>query len=154
MRSPLIVRFPDPTRRSGNGTRRVTSALVESIDVYPSLCEYCGLSPPNHVEGISLLNMAQGKSIKGKQAAYSQINPVGKPKRHLMAYSVRTQNFRYVQWRDRNNGYKIVSQELYEHKNDPLETRSVAENRGYEAILQKHARLVEHGYPSLKSIQQ
>ncbi len=150
MRSPLIARFPDPESAGGRITGRINSALVESIDIYPSLCDYSDIESPAHVEGASFVAIAQGIVENGKTAAYSQINPVGKRNRHLMAYSVRTDDFRYVEWRDTKDRYKNVSRELYDHRLDPHESRSVAGDSDYEAVLKEHAQLLPDGYPSLR----
>ena len=145
MRSPLLVRLPGQQRPGV-----VSAALVETIDVYPSLCEYCSLDAPGHLEGLSFLPVVRGETTEGKPAAYSQIHPVGKSERHLMAYSVRTPNFRYVQWRDTQNQNRMIWRELYDHRKDPDETKSVAEEPEYEPVLREHARLMRKGYPSLK----
>ena len=46
---------------------------------------------------------------------------------HLMAYALRTDRYRYIEWRDhRDPKSKPIFTELYDHKNDPHETRNIA----------------------------
>ncbi|MCF7849129.1 MAG: sulfatase [Kiritimatiellales bacterium] len=144
MRSPLMARFPGQQKIIGE-----TRAIVESIDIYPTLCDFAGLKTPDFVEGQSFMSVVEGRS-NGKQAAFSQIQPVGKPESRMMAYSVRTKDFRYVEWRDTSKGYELLYTELYDHRNDPEETVSIIGNPEYAGVIKAHAKLVEENYGSLK----
>jgi iduronate 2-sulfatase len=66
-RCPLIVSAPGVKK-----TGRSSDALVELLDMYPSLCELAGLSVPEHVEGRSLVPVLSNPSHRGKSAAFSQ----------------------------------------------------------------------------------
>ncbi|MGE4489680.1 MAG: sulfatase [Kiritimatiellales bacterium] len=143
MRSPLMVRIPGHQNVTGP-----TDALVESVDIYPSLCDFAGLPVPEDVEGKSFLPVLDGSST-GKQAAFSQIHPVG-AQQHLMAYSIRTKDFRYVEWRDGNKQNQLVWTELYDHRTDPEESISVAGRPEYKDVIQRHAALIKENYRSLK----
>ena len=144
MRCPLIVRLPGKQKVTG-----LTDAIVESVDLYPSLCEFAGLPVPSFVEGESLLPILAGKS-NGKEAAFSQIRPVNRKKRDLMAYSVRTDNYRYVEWREPSNNNAIVWRELYDHRNDPAEAVNVIEHPKHSKAIRGLERLVLSNYQSLK----
>ena len=143
MRCPLIVRLPGQHAVTG-----VTKAIVESIDIYPTLCDFAGLRTPDFVEGQSFLPVIEGKS-SGKQAAFSQIRPVNRKQRNLMAYSVRTKDFRYVQWREPDNQNVIVWRELYDHRTDPEETISVIDDPQLADVVRQHEQLVLENYSSL-----
>ncbi|MDG1325034.1 MAG: sulfatase-like hydrolase/transferase, partial [Opitutales bacterium] len=70
-RVPLIFWTPKMKER-GKGTE----ALVELVDLYPTLCELAGLSKPMHLAGESLLPLLENPDAKGKQYAVSQFpNP-------------------------------------------------------------------------------
>ena len=46
---------------------------------------------------------------------------------HLMGYSLRTDRYRYIEWRDyRDKKANPIFVELYDHKTDPEETKNVA----------------------------
>ncbi len=144
MRCPLIVRLPGQHSVTGE-----TKAIVESVDIYPTLCDFAGLKTPDIVEGQSLVPVIKGKS-SGKEAAFSQIRPVNRKKRNLMAYSVRTKDFRYVQWCEPDNQNAIVWRELYDHRTDPEETVSVIDDPEYADVVILHQQLVLANYESLK----
>ena len=145
MRSPLIVRLPGRQNVTG-----VTDAIVESVDIYPTLCDFAGLKTPDFTDGKSFMPVIEGKG-SGKEAAFSQIRPVGGPKKFRpMAYSVRTKDFRYVEWRDLDKGKEMIWRELYDHRNDPEESISVADNPEYEDVIRNHSRFVFENYGSLK----
>jgi len=144
MRSPLMVRLPGQQKISGP-----TDAIAESVDLYPTLCEFAGLPIPEFVEGESLIPVLRGKS-QGKEAAFSQIRPVNRKDRNVMAYSVRTADFRYVEWRDADNG-DIVGCELYDHRNDPEESVNVSDRAEFANVLARHEALVLKNHDSLKN---
>ncbi|GGZ40132.1 iduronate-2-sulfatase [Echinicola pacifica] len=68
-RVPLIVW--SPTMKEKNRGRH-TDALVELIDLYPTLSELAGLPIPDHVEGQSFVPLLSEPDLPWKAAAYSQ----------------------------------------------------------------------------------
>ena len=146
MRCPLIVRLPDR-----HGVTGSTEAIVESVDIYPTLCEFAGLELPDFLDGESFLPVIAGQS-DGKPAAFSQIRPVNRKKRNVMAYSVRTPDFRYVEWREPGNQNAVVWRELYDHRTDAEETVSVIQNPEYAEALNQLEKLLASNYPSLREI--
>ena len=68
-RVPLMIWTPDMPAGSRGKT---TDALVELIDMYPTLCDLAGLEIPTHVEGSSFGPLLENPSRKWKPAAFSQ----------------------------------------------------------------------------------
>ncbi|WP_144059695.1 sulfatase [Rhodopirellula sallentina] len=66
-RVPLIVWTPEMQTRGAK-----TDALVELVDIYPSLCELSHVSIPPHVEGHSFVPLLDDPGQKWKTAAFSQ----------------------------------------------------------------------------------
>lgn len=126
-RVPLIISFPRVTKR---GLR--TDALVELIDLYPTLADLAGLPIPNGVEGTSLKPLFDHPDDPLKHAAFSQfLRPSGRDgKVGVMGYSVRTDNFRYTEWLNLQSG-SIEAVELYDHPIDPLETKNLSGSAEY-----------------------
>lgn len=145
MRSPLMVRLPG-RQRPGVKTR----ALVETVDIYPSLVDYCGLEPPEHLEGKSFVPVVEASANIVKHAAYGQIAPVGGDHKDVMAYTVRTDNFRYVEWRDRARDLAVVRRELYDYRKNRQETRNIIGESEYAGIVAQHARLMPAGFATLR----
>jgi iduronate 2-sulfatase len=59
-----------------------------------------------------------------------------------MGYTLRSATHRYTEWRDWKTG-QTTDRELYDHTNDPDETRNLAEHEELKAVVSKHAALLE-----------
>ncbi|MEM8955130.1 MAG: sulfatase [Verrucomicrobiota bacterium] len=100
-----------------------TSVPTELVDLYPSLCELAGLNAPKHLEGESFVALMTDPTSTRDRVALSEID------RHLLGfhgYAMRTSRYRIVQWRDNKTG-EVTALELYDHQNDPNETRNIAQ---------------------------
>jgi len=104
LRSPLIIAYdgvPEP------GV--ATSAVVETLDVFPTLCEVAGLPAPEFLQGVSLQEILKDPKSSGHAAiAYTR-----------RGRTIRTDSHRLIVQRD---GYV----ELYDHQTDATETLNVA----------------------------
>ncbi len=136
--APLILSAP-----GAKAAGQSTSALVEFVDVYPTLCDLAGLPLPSHLEGSSLKPLLDDSARAWKTAAFSQY-PRSFEGRRLMGYALRTDRYRYVQWRDRGTG-EIVAQELYDHHTDPAEDHNLA-GHADESLLTKLAAQLGAGW--------
>lgn len=138
-RVPLIVRAPGLTQP---GAR--TDAIVEAVDIFPTLAEIAGLSPPVTVEGTSFAPLMASPNRNWKAAAFSQ-NP-RQNTRHgpLMGYTVRTVDYRYTAWVNSKNA--VVAQELYDLKNDPDERVNVALNPNQAQTLETLEQARKNGW--------
>ncbi len=72
-RVPLIVSAPNiPDNVRGTSTK----ALVELVDMYPSICELSEVNLPTHLEGTSFVPLLQDPNRNWKAAVFSQFpNP-------------------------------------------------------------------------------
>ena len=130
-RVPLIVSAPGMKRR---GTR--SEALVELLDVYPSLCELAGVPIPVRLQGTSFAPLLDAPQALWKKAAYSVMYR-GK----ALGHSVRTGSHRYTEWRE---GGDVIARELYDYREDPVETTNVVDDiQQKSAVLFCQARLNE-----------
>ena len=68
-RVPLMIWTPDMLQRSRG---QKTDALVELIDMYPTLCDLAGIDKPAHLEGYSFKPLLESPSRDWKKAAFSQ----------------------------------------------------------------------------------
>ena len=113
VRSPLIVSVPSQTYVDVK-----TDALVELIDIYPTLCDACQLPTPTELEGISMIPVVEQPTRAWKTAAFSQL----KRGSNVDGYSIRTQRYRYTEW-GQNAGRGM---ELYDYEADPDEPVNIA----------------------------
>lgn len=119
---PLIL----ATGRHTPGQR--TDALVELLDLFPTLTELCALEAPSELEGVSLMPLLSDPSSNVKAVALTQTPRPNYPRGKLpktMGYSVRSERFRYTEWRDFHT-QEVKARELYDHTHDPQETVNLA----------------------------
>lgn len=132
---PLIVAAPDHPNPGAK-----TKALVELVDLYPTLADLCDLRPAPGVEGSSMKPLLQDPTRPWKTAVFSQYPRSFKSNRHrrhgdIMGYTLRTATHRYVEWREWKTR-KVVARELYDHSTDPDEMiNSAAKNPGLIKLL-------------------
>lgn len=137
---PLIISTPDhrPDQR--------TNALVELLDLYPTLADLCGLDAPKNLEGRSLKPILEDPEAEVKSVALTQTPrpnyPRGKPPK-TMGYSIRTPRYRYTEWRDFTTG-NVQARELYDHQTDPAETKNLAVAEDQQAVLTELAVVLEN----------
>jgi len=137
-RSPLIMSAPGMKTRG-----KKTSSLVEFLGIYPTLCKLADLPLPSHLEGTSFAKLLDDPQLELRKAAFSQY-PRGKG---IMGYSMRTDRYRYTEWRDRKTGQLHV-RELYDHQKDPKENVNVAKRPDYSQIIKELAIVASKGWRS------
>ena len=120
LHSPMIIHDP---RENEAGFK--TNAIVETLDIFPTLCDLAGVDVPEFVEGVSLKNILKKNDTIGHSAvSYKQ-----------GATTLRTSTHRLVLHKD-----DFV--ELYDHSSSEKETRNIAET---------HPELVEELKQKLKA---
>lgn len=132
---PMILSLPG-MQTAG----RRTGALIEYVDIYPTLCEACRLPVPDHVEGLSVMPLVKDPSRRWKKAAFSQY-----PRGKVMGYSMKTERFRYTEWQERRTG-KILARELYDHQNDPDENTNAAAEPKYKKDVTRLSKMLKAGW--------
>lgn len=119
-RVPLIIR--NPTMPKAQGT---SEALIELIDVYPTLCELCALEPPQHLQGKSFAPILKNPSIAHRVYAYSSYpHTNSKTKQRVIGHSIRSTRFRYTEWWDQERD-EVVARVATDMKADPGETTNI-----------------------------
>ena len=125
LRVPLIVSGPDIAEGE------VSDALVELIDVNPTICELAGMKRQAHIDAESFVPVLKQGEAEHRTETVSVI-----------------ENFRCIRTRD----YKLVQNyndqfELYDLREDPKELRNVAEERP-EIRTEMFERLCQRFYGS------
>ena len=129
--APLLLSAPGMKHA---GTR--TNALVEFVDIYPTLSELAGLPLPGHLEGRSFKPVLDDPRRAWKTAAFSQY-PRSNAGQSLMGYSMRTDRYRFTAWVHRNDHSKIEAIELYDHETDPQENQNLANRSEHKTLVEK-----------------
>jgi iduronate 2-sulfatase len=134
LRSPLIVRVPGMARAG-----EATGAIVESVDLFPTLVELCGLELPAGLPGQSLVPLLKDPALASDGRAVSSWRKSG----GLRGLSVRSDRWRLTRWT--RDGEEVLV-ELYDHGEDPEESVNVAaEHPGVVAELSAGAPPSETG---------
>ncbi len=119
LRVPLIVSTPGlPTGKS--------DAVVELVDIYPTVCELTGQAIPNKVQGTSLVPLLNRTSQQIKAGALSFNN----------GFSLRTPDWHYMHYTD-------GSRELYDMKSDPGEFTNLAQKPGTTSRMQQMENVLQ-----------
>lgn len=152
VRVPLMIRVPDHPQA---GVR--TQALVELVDLYPTLCEAAGLPVPDDMEGTSLLPLLSKPDRKWKSAAFSQFHRapnITPDKGRYMGLSMVTDRYHYVEWRTwdhvRGLAGDLRAVELYDHREDPQENTNIAGRSEHEDLLVKLAAELKGGWQAAR----
>lgn len=141
-RAPLIVSAPG-MKAAG----RKTDALVEFVDIFPSLAERCGLPAPAGVEGTSFVPLLDDPARPWKKGAISQY-PRGVPGQgKVMGYALRTDRYRLVEWRAPSGSF--VEHELYDLEKDPGENVNLARLPEHAGRVRDLSKLLSGGWKAL-----
>ncbi|MEM1444253.1 MAG: sulfatase, partial [Verrucomicrobiota bacterium] len=117
---PFLVRAPGISKAGAT-----SEAMVELIDIYPTLADLTGLNPPDHLQGKSLRPLLGHPDRMGKKKyAYSVVGRGQK-----LGYAIRNQRWRYGLWPD--------GEELYNLTNDPEEKVNLAANENQTERLKE-----------------
>jgi arylsulfatase A-like enzyme len=118
-----VTRIPFMIRLPGGRLARRVDAVVESVDLMPTLLELAGAPAPAGIQGASLLPLLLGQPTDGPHAAFSESPFFGLQR----AVTLGEMRMVFTQ--------KTGSVELYDYRKDPLEQIDVAQQRpaGIEA---------------------
>ncbi|MBN1417402.1 MAG: sulfatase [Planctomycetes bacterium] len=143
-RVPMIICSPGQKHPGAK-----TDALVEFVDIYPTLCELCGLPMPGGLEGISLVPVMRDPQRKWKTAAFSQYPRPGhypaEENIRQMGYSMRTDRYRYTEWRDHKSG-EVLARELYDYRADPQGNKNIAGDIESAELIDRLGRQLAEGW--------
>ena len=121
---PLVV-FDPRASRSRQGVSCEQMAL--NVDIAPTILEMAGLTVPQQMQGRSLVPLLTGQRCKWRTDFFYE---------HLFKHrtiprteALRTQRFKYIRYID------FDYEELYDLKNDPLETVNLAKDGKYQQTL-------------------
>ncbi|MGQ1783646.1 sulfatase [Saccharicrinis sp. GN24d3] len=112
---PLIVKVP------GKAQGQHTQALVESVDIYPTLCDLANVPAPDYIMGESFKSILDDPNQHFRDAVYA---------RFKVADAIVSQDFNYSLY---ENGEEM----LYNLKLDPEENMNVVSEATYGKLLEE-----------------
>lgn len=116
-RVPLLIHVPPGTPGLPEGSRReaVSPRPVNLLDIYPTLLELAGIEPLHELDGNSLVPLLRNPD----QPWQPTVTTHGR-----LNHAVRSEDFRYIRYAD-------GSEELYDHRVDPMEWTNLAEDESF-----------------------
>jgi choline-sulfatase len=135
VRVPLIIRYPKRCPQA-----KVSDALIETIGIYPTLCDLADLpqpisdpivptwETPSRLDAVSFAELVRNPEAKGPDYVFSE-------------YALRSRNPQYMV---RSHRYKYIHtfggecHELYDLMSDPGEYRNLLKDRDCPGIAQEH----------------
>lgn len=121
-RIPVLVSVP------GFATG-ATSSLLETVDIYPTLAELAGLTPPKNLDGHSFVSTLKDPKQPTKDHVISVYPRTPKDKGNILGRAIRTDRYRLVEWKAIGAPPETAEFELYDYVADPLETKNLAAAR-------------------------
>lgn len=122
-RIPVIVSAP------GKAKGVSTNALIESVDIYPTVCELAGLPTPDKLDGKSFAKVLIDPSSTHRDHTI-QVYPRNKSGTgQVLGRSIRSDRYRLVQWKAWDAPDESAEWELYDYQTDPLETKNLADSQ-------------------------
>jgi len=128
LRSVLIISAPGVLK----GGSRVND-IVESVDIYPTIMDLCGIENPYQLDGESLVGLNYG-GRGPDQAAYGYFKN---------GITLRTEDYRLTKYFRMDE----PTIELYDHRIDPFESRNIASEN--PDIVRKLMPVLEKGNTGL-----
>ena len=121
-RVPLLISWPGKIK---GGT--LVSDIVESVDVFPTLCELAGMEMPETADGVSLCRKLNGEDTVPKKIGVTE-NPWSK--------SIRKGKYRYVYYPVEmfKEEYPDGFHELYDLEEDPWEMNNLFFDEKYSKL--------------------
>jgi arylsulfatase A-like enzyme len=105
---------------------------VQALDIYPTLCELCGLEPPSGLEGHSLTPLLEDPATGWDHPAYTVAGNLKN-----LGVAVRTARYRYAEWAGGKNGAMLIDEVA-----NPDETVNLVDDPKYTAIRAELSGLV------------
>ena len=122
VRVPCIVRWPGVLPAG-----RRMAALVESIDLFPTLCDLCGIAVPSGVKGASVRGLLQGTTEHGRDDVLIEFKD---PRSGLSVKTLRTDAYKYFRYHDGR-------ETLYDLREEDEEVFNQAGDHAYHSVLQQ-----------------
>lgn len=135
---PLMISLPNLK------TNKDYNHPVELVDIYPTLCELTGLEVGKHLDGKSLVPALKSpEAIKPFAVSqYPRDSKIGA--KEIMGYSLRDNQYRFTEWVGNFfttskpfNPADVKALELYDLKNDPNETKNIANDPAMAKTVEK-----------------
>lgn len=116
-RAPLMMVVPGVTQAGSK-----CDQAVDFMNIYPTLCELCELPRGAHLDGVSMVSLLKNPDQTWERPALTTHGRLN--------HAVRDNQYRLIRYLD-------GSEELYDHSQDPMEWKNLAEDHQYGEVKQR-----------------
>lgn len=152
-KQPLLISAPGFARDAA------TNAIVQMVDIYPTLAEMTGLDAPDDLDGHSLVPLLKNPGAEWNYPAFTiqarTLNPNAREGQSKYSFnpnlrsnnptiygrSVRVERYRYTEWDEGREGA-----ELYDYETDPNEFNNLVKNPEYKDLIKKLSGILHSSY--------
>ena len=128
---PLIIAAP------GIKGGQTTRALTELVDLFPSLCDLTGNPIPENLHGASLKPVLNNPGTPWKEGVFSQYFKQKPKVGKVLGTSLRTDRYRYTEWRKKDQNGDLEDVTLIDFESDPNAQTNVANDHKYKGLLKE-----------------
>lgn len=153
IRVPMIVRYPPLIPKA-----RVVDEMVLHIDLAPSILAVCGAKPLENIHGTSWTPLLRGEGAGWRKSFLYEYNYEKQFPYTPNVRGIRTDGWKYIRYPHGDGGPDRWKAELYNLKDDPLETKNLIDDPASAATLAglkgELARLMKGSMPIDDGIKQ
>ena len=121
---PLIISSP----KMKKGYK--SDAMIEYVDLYPTICQIAGITPPNYIHGESFVSVLKNPEKEHKTEIYS---------RYQTLEVVQDKKFSYHEVLQHNTG-KVLYNMLFDMENDKKQYFNISNNSEYLEIVNSYSK--------------
>ena len=119
---PFIISSP------GFAKNQTTNSFTELVDVYPTLCELTGITPPIYIHGESLIAVMENPSVNMKDEIYT---------RYKQGEAVVDKNYSYTEF---FQGEQYLGNMLYDLNVDLKQNIDISKRAENAALVDKYSK--------------
>ncbi|MEQ8848679.1 sulfatase [Botrimarina sp.] len=120
MRTPLLIAAPTLSGFNGD---QAHDTLVEFVDIYPTVCQLCGVRPPAGLPGVSLVPTLRDPAARPRRWAVGRFHT---------GETIRTDRYRYSVYPEKSG---VAQHMLYDHETDESEDHNLADDPRFAKIV-------------------
>jgi len=127
MRVPMLMHCPELFAKG-----KTVSEVVANIDIAPTILEAAGLKAPNHMDGKSFVSLAKGKPVAWRDFLLYEYYWEWPFPQTPTTFALRGSQYKYIHY------YGLWdSNELYDIKADPLESRNLIYSAEHQEVVKR-----------------
>ena len=119
---PLYISAPNYAKN------KTTNSFTELVDIYPTLCDIAGITPPKHLQGESVVSVLKDPTKQLKSEVYT---------RYKQGEAVIDKNFSYTEFYE---GEKYLGNMLYDMNKDMKQNTDISKIEANKELVEKYKK--------------